>query len=337
MNNKLLAFLFCGLLLGACALADPGAATSPGSQLVLVEVDGRKLTLADMEAQNPGALFSARNAFYQAERKALDKYIEAYLLQRQAEREKLTVEQLLDRHVNSAAGKVPSEEALHVYYDGLDTKRPYESVRDEIIQQIKDNRVAKARTAYVQSLYEGTSIRFTVDAPRAPIPLNDTPLRGPANAPVTLIEYSDYECPYCQKIAPALDKLVAAYGDRLVLAYKDMPLPMHSHAEKAAEAAHCAGEQGKYWEYHDVLFATKELEPAQLKAHARTLGLDPLKFDQCLDSGKEAARVQAQLDEAEKEYQLQGTPSLFINGRFFSGALTFEQLSAVVDEELGKR
>jgi protein-disulfide isomerase len=109
---------------------------------------------------------------------------------------------------------------------------------------------------------------------------------------------------------------------------------MHTRAPKAAEAAHCAGAQGKYWEYHDLLFSTKQLDIPELKQHAVALKLDADRFNKCLDSGEQAALVNAQLAEGREDFQLKGTPSYFVNGRLFYGGLTYERLRVLVDEEL---
>ena len=307
------------------------------SRIVLVEIDGAKLSLADFEGKHPTALFQARNTIYQAERKALDNFIDEYLLERQAERQHVTVAQLLDQHVKGMVGKDPSEESLHVFYDGLDTTKPYDAVRDQILEKIRQTRLARAKSAYLKTLRKEAVINIRFDAPRASISLKDTPLRGLPDAPVMIVEYADYECPYCQQIEPSLGKLRAEYGAKVAFAFKDLPLPMHPQALKAAEAAHCAGAQGKYWEYHDLLLATKQLELAQLKEHARALQLDTQRFDKCLDSDEQAKVVKAQLDEGRQDLQLEGTPSYFINGRFFTGGMTYEQLRTVIDEELGGR
>lgn len=170
--------------------------------------------------------------------------------------------------------------------------------------------------------------------PRVEIANGDAPVRGPKDAAVTVIEYADYECPYCQQTQPALDKLEAEYKGKLAFVFKDTPLPMHSHAEKAAEAAHCAGVQGKYWEYHDLLFKERQLEVPQLKEAALELKLDAQAFDQCLDSNAQAGVVRTQLNEASR-LGLQGTPSFFINGRFFSGAMSYDKLHEVIEQEIG--
>jgi protein-disulfide isomerase len=148
-----------------------------------------------------------------------------------------------------------------------------------------------------------------------------------------LVEYADYECPYCQQVQPTLDRLEAEFKGKIAFAYKDLPLPMHPRAQKAAEASQCAGLQGKYWEYHDLLLKTKGLEPTQLKAAAGQLGLETAGFDKCLDSGERVDAVKATLDEAQK-LGLQGTPSFFLNGRFFSGNLSYDQMRQMMEDEL---
>ena len=151
------------------------------------------------------------------------------------------------------------------------------------------------------------------------MPVDGAPIRGSKSAPVTLVEYADYECPYCQDVYPTIKKLEKDLGGKLSVVFKDCPLPMHSHAKKAAEAAICASSQGKFWEYHDVLFESAgKLDVSQLKADAKTVGLNAAEFDKCLDSGAEADKVQKALSEAQ-ELGLTGTPSFFPAACSFSG------------------
>jgi protein-disulfide isomerase len=323
--------LFMPFLYGATANEDLS-----GKDTVLVEINGVKLTVADLEHQRPGSLFQARNSYYEATNKAVQDYIDDYLLKIQAQKEGLTLEQLLDRHVTSTLPPDPPEDALKVYYEGVDTTQPYEAVRSQILESIKQRRLARAKNAYVESLRSQAQITMLLSPPRAQIASADSPVRGAANPEVTIIEYADYECPYCQQTQPALDQLEAEYKGKLAFVFKDTPLPMHSHAEKAAEAAHCAGVQGKYWEYHDLLFKERQLEVPQLKEAALELKLDPQAFDQCLDSNSQAGVVRTQLNEASR-LGLQGTPSFFINGRFFSGAMSYDKLHEIVEQEIGGR
>jgi protein-disulfide isomerase len=150
---------------------------------------------------------------------------------------------------------------------------------------------------------------------------------------VKLVEFADYECPYCQKVAADVKKLVADYGDKVEFSYKDFPLPMHSRAEKAAEAARCANKQSKFWEFHDEIYHSKELDVDQLKAQARALKLDIDQFDKCLDSGEQASAVEKDRKEGER-LGLSGTPSFFVNGHYLSGALDYAALRQIVEQQL---
>ena len=333
MKKIILTFSWCFAILSPIAVRAANSDISPSSNTVIAEVDGVKVTLGEVEQKRADELFQARTGYYQAQRKAVDNFISDYLLKREAEREHLTVEQLLDRHVKSAVPPDPTEESLRVYYEGVDTNEPYERVRERILEHLRQRRLEKARATYMQALKSRANVVIHLAPPKANIQLAGAPLRGLGNAPVVIVEYADYECPYCQEIEPALKKLEAEYEGKLALAYKDVPLPMHANAQKAAEAAHCAGVQGQYWEYHDLLFATKEVDVAKLKQHARTLNLNTLAFDKCLDSGEEAALVKGQLLEAQR-LGLAGTPTFFVNGHLLSGTVKYETIRELLEQEM---
>jgi protein-disulfide isomerase len=167
--------------------------------------------------------------------------------------------------------------------------------------------------------------------PRQDVELGDAPVRGSRNAAVMIVEFADYQCPYCQEMHPELKVLEEELAGKVALAFKDFPLAMHVNAEKAAEAARCAGEQGKYWDFHDTLFHNSDrLEVAQLKQYARDLKLNSTVFETCLDSGKEAAAVQKDLAQG-RQLGVKGTPSFFFNGRLVPGALDYYSLRSVVE------
>ncbi|MGP8247413.1 MAG: thioredoxin domain-containing protein [Bryobacteraceae bacterium] len=313
--------------------AAPDTATRSGGDVVLEEVNGVKVTMADLEQKRAQALFQARTNYYDAERKVLEDLADQSLLEQQAAKEGVTVEQLLDRHVNATLPKDPSDEALRVYYEGIDTTQPFEAVRGKIIESLRQRRMAKAKAAYLKSLRSQASIIIRLAPPRAPISMKDVAVREVGSPQVTLLEYADYECPYCQQAQPIVAKLEAEFKGKVAFAFKDYPLPMHPHAEKAAEASHCAAAQGKYWEYHDLMFANKDLDVAGLKNDARQLKLDTAAFDTCLDSGQMAGAVKTDASEA-TDLGIQGTPTFFVNGRSVSGAPSYEGLRAVINEEL---
>jgi protein-disulfide isomerase len=313
---------------GAAPAADPAT----GGDAVLVELKGAQITQADLELKRPSAMFQARTSFYEAERKVLLDLVDENLLEQQAAKEGLAVPQLLERHVNATIAKDPSEDALRVYYEGLDTKEPYEAVRQKILDAIRDRRIAKAKATYMQSLRAEAPAIIRLAPPRAPISMKDVAVRGTANARLTLLEFADYECPYCQQIEPILNRIETEFKDQIAFAYKDYPLGMHPEAPKAAEAAHCAGTQGKFWEYHDLIFASKRMDLASLKSDARDLKLDTAAFDACLAKNETAPLVKESSSEAET-LGLQGTPTLFVNGRYVSNS-TYEGIRGVIVEEL---
>ena len=163
------------------------------------------------------------------------------------------------------------------------------------------------------------------------------PSLGRASAPVTVIEFSDFQCPFCQRVAPTLKKVRETYGDKVRIVWKDFPLTqIHPQAFKASEAAHCAGDQGKFWEYHDRLFANQQqLQPDDLKKHAADLGLDAAAFNACLDSSKYGERVRDGVAQGTR-LGVNSTPTIYINGRMLSGAQPYEAFVSVIDEELSR-
>src|SRR5215813_4896546 len=173
--------------------ADDSASRS--SRAVIIEVDGVKFTSSDLQRKNPAGLFQARNTLFEAEKKAAEEFVNNYLLERQAKKENLSVPELLGKHVQPAVAKDPSEEALRVYYDGLDVTQPFEEVRDKILETVRQRRITKAKTAYIQSLRNSANVSIRMLPPRMDIVMSNVPLRGSADAPVKVIEFADYECP----------------------------------------------------------------------------------------------------------------------------------------------
>jgi protein-disulfide isomerase len=193
--------------------------------------------------------------------------------------------------------------------------------------------MATAKDAFMKSLRDAAKVTYHVAPPRIQMSMKDTPVRGAADARVTLVEFADYECPYCQQIQPTLDRLEAEFKGKVAFAYKDMPLPMHPNAPKAAEATHCAEAQGKYWEFHDLLGKNKQLALPALKEAARTLKLNGEAFDKCLDSGEKAPIIAAHSKEAQS-LGVEGTPTFVVNGRFIKGTPDYDQLRAILEQEL---
>jgi protein-disulfide isomerase len=323
-------------LSAALALLGSGSLAAQSDSTVVAEVGGVKVTMSELEQEESAKLLSAHYQYYQAQSKALNDLIEKKLLEQKAKSQNLTVDQLLDRDVKSQV-KDPTEDQMKVYYEGLETDQPYEAIRDKVLEKIRDLRFQKARIAYIKALRAETTVSIALAPPTVKLdaqPTQTAQVVGPEKPTVTLVEFADYECPYCQKVAADVKRLQADFGDKVAFSYKDFPLPMHSRAEKAAEASRCALKQGKFWEMHDELFHSHELDVDQLKAQARALKLDNVAFDKCLDTGAEAAAVEKDRKEGLK-LGISGTPSFFINGHYLSGALDYAALRQVVEQQLG--
>jgi protein-disulfide isomerase len=329
-NAGYASFLIAGFCLGVVPALH--GQNEVDSAQVVAKVSGESLTMADLQQKEGGKLLQAEYQYYLNERKALEDLIDNRLLADEARRRNIPLDQLLDTEVYKGV-KDPTEDQLEVYYEGLDTQEPYEAVRADVLQHIRDLRRTKARAAFVENLRKEANINVLLMPPSADINVAKAYTKGSQDAPVVFVEFADYECPYCQKVNPQIQQLKKEYGDKLAIVYKDFPLPMHHGSEKAAEAARCAGEQGKFWEYHDVLFYSKEVDISALKEHARVLKLNGDAFDICLDSGSQANAVKQDLQEA-KDLGLTGTPSFFVNGHFVSGVLDYGALKDMVNQQL---
>jgi protein-disulfide isomerase len=330
MTTKLLRLLLAFSVLATAALK---AQVGAQSDAVVAEVSGHNLTADDLQQKENGKLLQARYQYYMAQRKALEDLIDDQLLANAAQAQGLTIDQLFEKEVYKQV-KDPTEDQLQVYYEGIDTKESFEDVRTPMLEHIRETRRTKAKTAYIEDLRKKGNITVFLMPPSTSVDIAGSYVRGPRDAEVMVVEFADYECPYCVQVNPYMQQLRKEYGDKVAVVFKDLPLPMHHKAQKAAEAARCAGEQGKFWEYHDVLFNSGgALSVPQLKEHARVLKLDGGRFDQCLDNGEMAAVVKKDLEEG-KSLGLTGTPSFFVNGHFFSGAVDYGLVKQMVEQQL---
>lgn len=177
---------------------------------------------------------------------------------------------------------------------------------------------------------------FDNQQPQAPAPVSfavtkDNNIRGDFDAPITLVEFSDFECPFCARHLPTLNRLLNEYDGKVRLVYKHFPLGFHPNAQKAAEASECAGEQGKFWEYHDKLFENyQDYGLDNFKQWAKDLRLNSAKFNDCLDSGKYAQKVKKDAQEGAQK-GVNGTPATFVNGQLVSGAVPYEAFKQIID------
>jgi protein-disulfide isomerase len=332
---------------GGAVASGRAAAGSPED--VLATVGGEEVTRAEVEESAAQALEGVENQLLQCRTEANQqrhqilenetrKMVRERLLAAEAEERSLTQEELLQAEVQSRVGEVTPEEVDAFYQQNQGQIRaPKEQVAGQIAEYLRQSRASQAYETFMEGLEEEADVSYDLGPYRVEIATEGDPAAGPEDAPVTIVEFSDFECPYCSRVVPTLKRVKEEYGDQVRLVFKQYPLPSHPHAQKAGEASLCAHDQGKFWELHDAMFEDQQnLGPEALVAKAERLGLDVGTFRECLQSGRYAEAVEEDLREGARA-GVSGTPAMFVNGRLVSGAVPYEQIAQVIDEELERR
>jgi protein-disulfide isomerase len=309
-------------------------ATVGAQSITLEEVDDRAM-------REPTERFGnvrLSQALHQARRLALDELVGRALIDQEAKRLGLERTTLIDQEINSKVRSVTDAD-VESWYKANQARvqgAPLDDARSAIRAYLTQERVDTVRRQYLDTLRVKTTVRITLEPPRQRVSIGKAPAKGPAGAPIEIIEFSDFQCPFCQKANAIVDQVLKEYGDRIRFAYRHFPLPNHPDARPAAEASQCAAEQNRFWPYHDKLFANpSRLSTVDLKQHAADLGLEAKAFNSCVDTHKYGADVQADI-EAGVVAGGDATPAFFINGRMVSGAQPFDVFKRVIDEELAR-
>jgi protein-disulfide isomerase len=350
---KLSSLLAVLLVLPACrqnANAPAPAASAPAGRpgggdpkAPMARVGNDVITAADLDLVTKQALTRLDTEYaenvHNTRSQALDTLIDKRLIDAKAKAEGIAPEKLVEREVTSKI-PAPSDAEIQAAYErakaGGRPLPPIDQIRGEIVNFLKERNSEQVRKTYVDKLRAETKVQVLL--PPLLLPKVEVAAEGQATgesgAPVTIVEFSDFQCPFCSRAEEVVKKVLVDYKGKVRLFYRDYPLPFHGQAQKAAEAAQCAGDQGKYWEMHAKLFASQSaLGVPQLKDHAKGLGLDSGKFDRCLDAGEKAKMVEAS-KKAGDAAGVNGTPAFFINGRPLAGAVPFEKFKEIIDYEL---
>jgi protein-disulfide isomerase len=346
-------FATCAILLAlACSVpAQQPSGGQSGQPTVQIQSSGdpaarvgnRTITIKEVDERwrrdDAAQQTQALQQLYDGRRNALDGIIADMLIAEAAKAKGMNANEFTDAEVKRRIKPVTEGQVVSFFQQnqGQMQGRGLDAMRDPIRRYLEEQERGVAYRALVGELRKaGPRVETMIDAPRYTVEMApDDPVLGDPKAPVTVVEFSDFQCPFCRQVMPTLKRLREAYGDRVRIVWKDFPLTsIHPQAFKAAEAAQCAREQGKFWEYHDRLFENQQaLDPDFLKKYAADTGLDSAKFNACLDTAKYAERVQAQMGVG-NQLGVSSTPSLFVNGRMVSGAQPFEVFAAIIDEEL---
>ncbi len=332
------------LVVGLPACADGGAAdadTKKADGDVAAYVDGEPITVAEVEKEVSAQLRELAQREYDLRRDTVSAIVLERMVTEMAAAEGLTREQFLQREIEARATPPTAEEIKAVYEQYKDQPalagKTLEEATPLIAPQVQRQKLGQAQAAYAQELLAKKDIKFVMEPPRVALSIPDgEPSKGPADAPITFVEYSDFQCGYCKRAHPMIKTLLEEYGDKIRFVYRDYGIPSHTRARASAEAARCAGDQDKYWEYFDHLMEQSgSLDDADLAKRATDLGLDMAAFQGCLDSDRHVPAVDAAFESA-GELGIGGTPTFFINGRMIVGARPIEDFRDVIDEELAR-
>ena len=331
------------------AVALAGCSTSSGTQgeveetSVLATVDGEPVTLADLDSRAADQLaqldYQYRSQRHQLIQSALENTVRDRLLDAAAEARGISKAELLNSEVNSQIN-VTDENVDTWYQQNLARLggRSLDELRPQIMRFLQDQRREQVLKTLTDGLAEEREVVFLFEPFRVTFDNEGSPSLGPDRAPVTLVEFSDFECPYCEKFASTVHELEENFGNKLRVIYRQFPLNIHPNAFKASEASLCAHAQGKFWEMHDLLFAEQSaLDVPALKEKAGRLGLDQAKFETCLDSGTYRDQIHRDLREGSR-LGVDGTPALFVNGiSLEGGAVSYDVAAAVIEQELQRK
>jgi protein-disulfide isomerase len=328
------------LLLSSTILLIPTIAAQKTAETV-AEVDGDRISIKELTQASSLPLARLEELAYRLKQQKLQELIEDRLFAHEARRRNVSLESLIDTEITSKAAEVKPQEidaAYELYQNRL--HKPQSEVEEQLRSLLHERNVRARRYEFAKSLEANAKVSVYLDPPvpfRVAVGSNG-PSRGPSDALVTIVEFEDFQCPMCKTAQGPLEKVLLHYKDKVRVVHRDFPLQsLHPAAWKAHEAARCAEEQGKFWEYRDLLYKNAPAASLQqLTSYASQLGLDPSEFQKCVDTGKFKNAVQRDEDEA---YRLgvQGTPAFFINGQLLAGAQLESEFVRVIDEELNKR
>jgi protein-disulfide isomerase len=310
----------------------------PGQPLAVL--DGQSITEDQLPATEAAQLLRMMQQVYAVKMRALHAVLDEKLVAAEAKKRGVSRDELFRTEVLSKVAE-PTEEQIRAYYESRPEMKaqPYDAVKDKIRDGMKGVEISKQQTLYVQSLMQEAmndgELTLLMAPPSIEVSADPARVRGDAKAPVTILEFSDFSCPFCRKAESIVNEVLAKYPGQVKLGYRDFPLEtLHPQAELAAEASRCAGDQGKYWEYHDVLFARVETQTHEaLVEDARRLNLDVAQFEACLSSGRKKVDVDRDAQMGSRAGVL-ATPGFFINGTFVSGAQPPAVFEKLIDEKL---
>jgi protein-disulfide isomerase len=312
------------------------AGAPPGAGEVVAVVEGRPITLGELDDRLAAQLSPLQQQIYDVRAEGLRELIGEALLEKEAQARGVSVEALLAAEVDTRVASPSAQQVAQIYeanrarLAGVSQEQAYSQIESAFREQSQ----AARRRQFRQELISKAAVRTSLEPPRVKVAApRDAPALGPADARVTIVAFIDYQCPYCHRSQEAVERLMQAHQGKIRLVHQDFPLDFHNRAFAASQAARCAGDQGRFWEYHrNLLTAQGSFDGTDLRTRAGTLGLDKEAFATCLASGRHDAEIRASLERGQK-LGVNSTPTFFINGRRLVGARPYEDFESLVLDE----
>lgn len=318
-----------------------GAEAAAPAAKVVATVGTVSITEDELDQAAFNQLMKVRQQEYEIKEQVLDGLVQQKLLEQEAAARGVSVPDLMKAEIEDKT-VAPTKEEMDRFYEQNKSRmggRTREDAAGDIERTLRAQKGSQRRGQFLDELSTKMPVAVMLEPMRIPQAMQVPPTavaKGPATAPVTIVEYSDYQCPFCRRAHPTVERILKEYPDKVRLVYRDYPLNFHPRAVPASVAARCAGEQNKFWEYHTHLMEVNgDLSDADLGKRATELGLDMPAFDACYASKKHEAAIQADF-QAGAAVGVTGTPAFFINGRMLVGARPYEDFKDIVDDELGR-
>jgi protein-disulfide isomerase len=312
------------------------AAFAQAPETVVATVDGREITLRQVDETVSAAVGPLQQQLFAIRRVALDNLILAQLLENEARAQGVSVDEVQQRLTRGeiAVTRAQVEDAYAQNASFFASMSPNEA-RERLRLDLETQARMRNYRAGLEALRKKWTVAVNFVGPPVALEFDDglSRVKGAPKAAVTIVEFSDFECPFCRQVQDTLKQIMERYGEDVRLVFKHLPSEGHRNSLAAARAAYCAGEQDRFWQFHDALFAAKELSPEFYSGLVSSLGLGREKFVECL--GAERSRTAVLKDiEAAKRYHIDSTPSFLINGKLIKGALPWPEFQGLIEREL---
>jgi protein-disulfide isomerase len=323
------------MLVAGRQLLTPSLTSAAEIPPVVATVQELPIAAAELTTALRGELLRLDMERYRLLQGKLDELIAARLMRLEATKRGISLQQLEQEEIVAKTAP-PSTDQVNTFYEANKQRirQPLEQIKPRLADYLQGQEQQKRRQTFLKALRQHYAVKIMLPALKVDVSADNDPFIGPATAPVTIIEFSDFQCPYCRRVQPTLKRLLQEYEGKIKLVFRDFPLhKIHPQAQKAAEAAQCAADQQQFWPYHDKLFANTRLQIEDLKQFAQELSLNLERFNTCLDAGKYAREVAQDVRDGANA-GVDSTPSFFVNGQPINGAASYERFKEVVEAAL---